>query len=474
MHDHTPTRPGAAWSRWFLALCLLVIPLGCASGSYGPGIVAPSIPTSPASATVQKGDSAQFTVTTYGSGPMTFQWMKNGAAIPSATNANYTTPPTTLADTGAKFSVIVTNRAGSATSEEATLTVEAAPVILTQPVNKTVLFGTPATFSVQAEGSAPMAYQWYRDGAAISGATATSYTLASPQVATDNGAQFQVTVTNPKGNVTSSTATLRVVPAIIPLAISAQPVSQTATVGAATSLSVTADGTGTLVYQWAKDGADLAGATAATLAFPAIATGDQGSYTVKVSDDFGSITSSAATVTVVPMPVANPGFEDGFAQTAWTATDGSNKASWKKMIGDSTATSRLAPRTGAYYLYLGNISGVGSDYAYQDIAIPADATSATLTYAWALRQGNTSVVVGDVTFKVEIRDTSDTVLATAKTADAKTDGATVSPAPWKPLESVDLLPYKGQTVRIYFTSITTKSGSYAYIGVDDVAVQIVR
>jgi hypothetical protein len=165
------------------------------------------------------------------------------------------------------------------------------------------------------------------------------------------------------------------------------------------------------------------------------------------------------------------GFEGGLAQTAWTTSGGASKASWTgKMIGDRTATSRLLPRTGSFYAYLGNISGTGSDFVHQDVAIPANATRATLSFAWAIRIGNSNIAVGDVAFKAEVCDTSGAVLATVRNVDAKTAGATTSPAPWQLVDGFDLLPYKGRTVRIRFSSVTAVSPSYAYIGVDDVSV----
>src|SRR5437899_11614807 len=51
-----------------------------------------------------------------------------------------------------------------------------APYITAQPVNQTVTAGQTATFSVTAAGTAPLAYQWQKNGADISGATAASYT----------------------------------------------------------------------------------------------------------------------------------------------------------------------------------------------------------------------------------------------------------------------------------------------------------
>jgi glucose/arabinose dehydrogenase len=84
-----------------------------------------------------------------------------------------------------------------------------APSITTQPSNQTVTEGQSATFSVTASGTAPLSYQWQRNGANIAGATSSSYTLQSATLA-DNGARFRVVVTNSSGSVMSDEATLTV------------------------------------------------------------------------------------------------------------------------------------------------------------------------------------------------------------------------------------------------------------------------
>jgi PQQ-like domain len=84
-----------------------------------------------------------------------------------------------------------------------------APSITTQPAAQSVIAGQTATFSVVAAGTAPLTYQWQKNGTAISGATASSYTTPSTS-ATDNGATFEVTVTNSVGSITSKSATLTV------------------------------------------------------------------------------------------------------------------------------------------------------------------------------------------------------------------------------------------------------------------------
>jgi glucose/arabinose dehydrogenase len=83
------------------------------------------------------------------------------------------------------------------------------PTITQQPANKTVSMGQSATFTVVATGTQPLSYQWQRNSATISGATSSSYTLASAQ-SSDNGALFRCVVTNSFGTVTSNNAQLTV------------------------------------------------------------------------------------------------------------------------------------------------------------------------------------------------------------------------------------------------------------------------
>jgi acid phosphatase len=84
-----------------------------------------------------------------------------------------------------------------------------APTITTQPASQTVTVGQTATFTVAATGTAPLSYQWRKNGTAISGATSSSYTTLAT-TSSDNGAQFTVVVSNSAGSATSNTATLTV------------------------------------------------------------------------------------------------------------------------------------------------------------------------------------------------------------------------------------------------------------------------
>ena len=92
--------------------------------------VPPSITSQPSSQTVTAGQTATFTVTASGTAPLSYQWQKNGSPV-GTNSASYTTPVTTADDNGAQFTVVVSNSAGSATSNAATLTVNVPRFTLT-------------------------------------------------------------------------------------------------------------------------------------------------------------------------------------------------------------------------------------------------------------------------------------------------------------------------------------------------------
>src|SRR5712691_11334709 len=238
------------------------------------------------------------------------QFQLDGARLGSlVTTAPYSVSWDTTKSTGGPhtLSAIARDAAGNnATSASVTVTVNNAtgPTITTQPGNQIVTAGQTATFTVVATGTVPLAYQWQKNGANISGATSVSYTTPATTTA-DSGSAFAVVVTNTAGTVTSAAATLTVNPAPVAPAITTQPVNQTVTAGQTATFTVVATGTAPLGYQWQKNGASIAGATAASYTTPATTTADSGSaFTVVVTNTAGTVTSAAATLTVNPAPVA--------------------------------------------------------------------------------------------------------------------------------------------------------------------------
>ena len=168
------------------------------------------------------------------------------------------------------------------------------PAITNQPVSQTVLAGTNVIFSVGVSGAAPFAYQWRFNGGDISGATTSSY--ARNNLQTSDTGSYSVMISNQFGTVTSSNALLTVngVPYI-----TGQPQSQIVSVGQDATFTVAAFGPAPLSYQWQFNGNPLPGATNSTCLFTAARSVNVGSYSVVVSNGFGSVVSSNATLGVI-------------------------------------------------------------------------------------------------------------------------------------------------------------------------------
>ena len=133
----------------FAVLALALVASGCGGGSSTNNNNPPQITTQPLSATVTAGQTATFSVTATGSGPLTYQWQKNMMNISGATNSSYTTPATVNTDNGATFDVVVTNAAGSITSSTVTLTVNPPPTlqsIAVTPPSPTISVGATQQF----------------------------------------------------------------------------------------------------------------------------------------------------------------------------------------------------------------------------------------------------------------------------------------------------------------------------------------
>ncbi|MCP5359385.1 MAG: hypothetical protein H7A14_01490 [Sinobacteraceae bacterium] len=306
-------------SRWIRAAALAVVlfgPLLLLQGCLDSGGSAePSISQQPRDRAAFVGTTTTFDIGVGGKGPLSFQWQRNGVAILGATAGTYTTPALSIADDGARYSVIVSNDVGSVTSSEATLAVYGPPTITTQPVAQTVAVGATATFSVAASGQG-LTYQWRRNGVAIASATAASYTTAAT-VAGDDGVAISVDVINGAGIVGSDAVLLTVTatPAVV-----TGPLSQRAAIGERAVFGVVATG-GNLQYQWERDGAIIPGATTNRHVTPPLTVADDATqYTVVISNAQGSTRSAAATLNTVAAAVAAPTTPFAEVATSGTAT----------------------------------------------------------------------------------------------------------------------------------------------------------
>jgi sugar lactone lactonase YvrE len=168
-----------------------------------PGSVAtaPTITTQPAGQSVNAGASVTFATAIAGTPPFSFQWYFNGNTIAGATGSSLVLANVQQAQ-GGTYTLSVANAEGSVTSSAATLTVAAPsgfPDITVQPQGGTLASGGSVVLSVTATGTGPFTYQWFLNGTAIPGATASTYTVTT-------AGSYTVAVTNATGTATSSAA----------------------------------------------------------------------------------------------------------------------------------------------------------------------------------------------------------------------------------------------------------------------------
>ncbi|HRZ57955.1 MAG TPA: FG-GAP-like repeat-containing protein, partial [Candidatus Paceibacterota bacterium] len=184
------------------------------------------------------------------------------------------------------------------------------PSLISPPKDQTVFAGESVVFWVTVAGLDPLAYQWQFDGAdlqdgdRISGSS-TSTLRISPVVPADAGT-YTVIVSNVHGSVTSNPAELAVL--LRPPEITAQPEDQTVISGALATFAVDATGSLPMTFQWRRNGDDLNdggrifGAQTATLNIADAGIEDLGVYTAMISNAYGSVTSAAASLTVILQP----------------------------------------------------------------------------------------------------------------------------------------------------------------------------
>ena len=276
------------------------------------GQTPPRVTAQPQGIVVGSGQTAVFAAAADGAAPLSYQWLFNGQRIPGA-NAPTLALGSANAGNAGLYMLEVSNVEDTVRSQAVRLTVtgntpppDVAPTITTAPLSQTLVAGSSATFAVVAAGTAPISYQWIRDGNFVAGATSPVLTLSN--LGAGDSGSFAVLVFNAAGSITSSAATLTVQTVQPPVTqapvITTQPTGQVLTLGQRAVFAVAVSGGAPLSYRWERDGSALQGADGAVLVIDAAGAADAGSYRVTVSNGAGSTSSSAAGLVLLPAPGA--------------------------------------------------------------------------------------------------------------------------------------------------------------------------
>ena len=245
-------------------------------------------------------------------GELRVQWWYKGA--PLAEGGRYagtqtttlTIDPTTPEDIGeyTLYAELANNSNVNALGS-VSLVIGGTPTITTQPINNTTCEGEAFTLSVAATGTGAISYQWLFNGQPISGEVSPTLTLSATKA---RQGDYTVEVKTACSSVVSRPATVTVRDAT---KITQQPpATVAATVGQPLTITLAATGSGTLQYQWFKDGAALTGEVTPTYTKAAYAIADEGKYWCRVRSECGEVISDTTTVTTRP-GVVSVDDEDG-------------------------------------------------------------------------------------------------------------------------------------------------------------------
>ncbi len=374
-------------------------------GSVGYQDIAPSFGQQPDGVTINPGQPFTLQVTATGTPTPTFQWRKGNQPIPGATSASYSVLSATENDQG-DYDVVVTNVAGSAISNVATVSVNDPVTFTDHPHSQSANPGATATFSVIVSGTGPFTYQWRKGEQNLAGKTEATLAVEASELTVGS---YDVVVTNVVGSATSNAATLSL---NVPVQITTHPQDKTVNPDVTVTFTVEATGTQPFTYQWRKDGQPIDGETGVQLQFDATED-DEGNYDVIVSNVVGPVTSNAATllvnnpVEITQGPIGgtiNPGDPINLSVTA----TGTGPLAYQWWFGNQPINGETSPslqilgatsaNAGEYRVVVSNMVGpVTSDAATVFVNTPV-----TITVPPAPQ---TVLVGGTATFTVEAAGT---------------------------------------------------------------------
>lgn len=174
------------------------------------------------------------------------------------------------------------------------------PVFLTHPESQTVVIGNPVSLVGTSVGGNQIAYQWFKDGLLLPGKTGSTLTIS--YFSSSDAGSYTVQATNSIGSQMSRPGILTATATSLPPMITAQPGARRVTAGSYLSFSVVVSGSAPFTYQWFKNDVPLPGETGASYFILSVQASDVGSYSVRISNIAGTVTSVSALLTLLGPP----------------------------------------------------------------------------------------------------------------------------------------------------------------------------
>jgi hypothetical protein len=278
--------------------------------------LAPVIDDQPVDSTIVQGSIANFTVTAHGTPSVSYRWqvlsgtwtdLSDAGRISGSFTNTLTITGVILADVNSYRCHITNGISPDVNTNVVTLTVNTWPVIDLQPISMQKVQGETATFMTAAHGIPDVSYRWQllsgvswidlSDTGRISGSGTATLTLTGV-LAVDSGSYRCHIANGISPDAYTDTADL-----IMEIAIVTQPVPVTTYSQEVVSFNVVAEGFQPIAYQWKKNGIDIAGAILSEFVINRVILSDTGSYSVIISNDYGSVLSDVVLLTVLSVPV---------------------------------------------------------------------------------------------------------------------------------------------------------------------------
>jgi hypothetical protein len=275
-----------------------------------------------ASQTICSGEALELEVTASGAN-LSYQWKKDGNNINGATASTLLITNAQTADAGT-YICEINSDCGSATTDEALVTINQSPLISSFPLNASECEGNTLSLEVEASGSG-LTYQWKKDGNDISGATSSILEISDVQ-ASDAGDYSVIVTSDNCGSIESDEATVTILTE--PEITTQTMVSNSKCEDSEVKVWVNASGNN-ISYKWQKNKEDIAGTNSKTLTLSNYSQSDFGNYRCVISNNCGSVNSDEISINEIdPLP------EITSSPSSRTASTGSNFSISVSSVGD--------------------------------------------------------------------------------------------------------------------------------------------